>query len=195
MRLVIGIGNPGIKYSNTRHNVGFQILDYFCEKNNLKFSPSNSDYWYVESNMNAFHFFLVKPTAYVNNTGFVVKEILDKLELSTNDLLVIYDDVNLEIGEIRIRKSGSDGGHKGIKSMIYQLETDIFSRIRIGVGSPSTPELANYVLSEFSNNELNELKLKLPLIEGLIKHYISGGTNEMLNFYSKQSNINSSNIL
>ena len=195
MKLIIGIGNPGVKYINTRHNVGFQILDKFSQAHNLIFRPAKSNFWYVESKLNAFHFFLVKPTTYVNNSGIVVKELVEHLKIKLSDILIVYDDTNLEPGILRIRKSGSDGGHNGLKSIIYHLNSDIFTRLRVGVGSPNeNQELADYVLSDFSKVDESFIESKKSFIIELIEQFIIAGSVGMLDYYSKVTQINSSNI-
>jgi PTH1 family peptidyl-tRNA hydrolase len=125
----------------------------------------------------------------------VVKELVEKLNINPSDILVVYDDTNLEPGALRIRKSGSDGGHNGIKSIIYHLENDKFARLRIGIGGPDkNQDLAEYVLSEFPQNEMEKVEQNFPLLINLIKQFIIGGIDSMLNYYSKESNTNSSNI-
>lgn len=187
MKLIVGIGNPGSQYTNSRHNIGFQVLDKFCEKQNLNFQPTKSNFWFVESKLNTFHFFLVKPTTYVNNSGLVVKELVENSKISLDNLLVIYDDINLDTGVLRIRKAGSDGGHNGIKSIIYHLENDQFTRIRLGVGTPSENQnLSNFVLSNFSKNDSETIEKKYPFIIELIEQFIMGGSSQMLNYYSKE---------
>lgn len=137
---------------------------------------------------------MVKPTTYVNNTGVVVKEIIDEFELNFDDILIVFDDSNLETGLIRIRKSGGDGGHNGIKSIIYQLENDEFTRLRVGIGQPkSQTDLANYVLSEFSESELEIIEKSIPFTLELLENFISGGADEMLDHFSKNFSRNSTN--
>jgi len=195
LRVIIGIGNPGSRYRNTRHNVGFQILDRFCQKQNLNFKPTKSNFWLVESKLDAFHFFLVKPVTYVNNSGLVLKEIVEYFDIKLSDILVVCDDTNLDSGVLRIRKSGSDGGHNGIKSIIYHLQSDKFTRLRVGVGHPNeNEELADFVLSNFSDDDNKIIEKKIPLIINLIEEFIYGGLTSMLNSYSKESNTNSSNL-
>ena len=195
MKLVIGIGNPGNQYQKTRHNIGFRILEEYCVKNNLEFKPSKSDYWFVESEISAFHFFLIKPATYVNNSGLVVKEIMEEYELETSDVLVICDDTNLPLGELRPRKSGSDGGHNGLKSIIYHLVSEDFMRLRIGVGNPQVNyDLAQYVLEDFSSEELKKIEEKYEFIFSLIEKFICGGSKEMLNLYSKKGKSDSQSI-
>lgn len=190
MKAILGIGNPGKNYVNTRHNIGFQILDLFAQKYNLEFIPSKNNYWYVESSFTTFPFFLIKPTTYVNNSGLVVLELIEKYRLSLNNILVIVDDVNLPLGEIRIRKSGGDGGHNGIKSIIYHTESLEFPRIRVGIANgEKINNLADFVLSEFSDKETDILKDSFNLVIKLIENFIIGGTSEMLNYYSKQNKL------
>ena len=190
MKAILGIGNPGKNYVNTRHNIGFQILDLFAQKYNLEFIPSKNNYWYVESSFTTFPFFLIKPTTYVNNSGLVVLELIEKYKLSLNNILVIVDDVNLPLGEIRIRKSGGDGGHNGIKSIIYHTESLEFPRIRVGIANgEKINNLADFVLSEFSDKETDILKDSFNLVIKLIENFIIGGTSEMLNYYSKQNKL------
>lgn len=195
MRFIIGIGNPGKNYVGTRHNIGFYILDNFAVKFEKNFSPTKSDFWQMESSIDTFHFLLIKPTTYVNNTGLVIKELVDNFSITADDLLVIYDDVNLDLGKIRIRKNGSDGGHNGIKSIIYHLQSDEFPRIRFGIkGEKDNSNLADYVLSKFSNNEIKIIQEKLPFIFSLLSEFIVNGYGKMLDFNSKESNKNTSKL-
>ena len=190
MKAILGIGNPGKNYLYTRHNIGFQILDAFAQKYNLEFIPSKNNYWYVESSLTTFPFFLIKPTTYVNNSGLVVLELIEKYKLSLNNILVIVDDVNLPLGNIRIRKSGGDGGHNGIKSIIYHTESLEFPRIRVGIANEEKIDnLADFVLSEFTDKENDILKDSFKLVIELVEHFIIGGTTEMLNYYSKQNKL------
>jgi PTH1 family peptidyl-tRNA hydrolase len=138
---------------------------------------------------------LIKPATYVNNSGIVVKELAEELNIIPEDILVVYDDTNINVGEVRIRKSGSDGGHNGIKSIIYHLEADNFIRLRVGIGAPeNNDELADYVLSPFPECDIEIIEDKLPFIIKLLENFITGGVDLMLNYYSKESNIDTSNI-
>ena len=138
---------------------------------------------------------MVKPATYVNNSGVVIKELVENLNIKLSDMLIIYDDTNLETGALRIRKSGSDGGHNGLKSVIYHLNSDKFARLRIGVGnSKLNQDLADYVLSEFSQDDIDVIESKYPLIKDLIEQFISSGSSGMLDHYSKITKINSPNI-
>jgi PTH1 family peptidyl-tRNA hydrolase len=186
VRIVLGIGNPGKRYENTRHNIGFLILNTFAAQNNLTFSPSRFDYYHSENLSDENPFVLIKPSAYVNNSGIAVVQVLDYYNTSLKDLLVIVDDINLDIGNLRVRAAGGDGGHNGMRSIIYHTGSNNFPRIRVGIGSEFTRGMmAGYVLSKFHKNELGIIKNPVDLTLELIKEFISGGIKQMLDFYSK----------
>lgn len=186
MRIVFGIGNAENRYKRNRHNAGFMQLDYIAEKHSISFLPSKGNYYFAEGKINNSEFTLVKPTTYVNNSGIAALQALQNYNIVSNDLLVIFDDVNLNLSEIRIRLSGGDGGHNGIASIIYHLSTDQFPRIRIGIGNNFFKgEMADYVLTDFNPDEMNILnevfKRGCELVEGFIK----GGEKKMLDINSK----------
>lgn len=186
MRAILGIGNPGRSYSLNRHNAGFLMLDYFADKYSFSFNPSRYDYYYSKGELSNDGFLLVKPTTYVNNSGLVARHIVNYYNLDTNDLLVVVDDVNLELAKLRLRKSGGDGGHNGMHSIIYHLQTDQFPRLRIGVGNDiKKEELVDFVLGDFSEKELNELEPSFKDGSFLFEAFIKGGINYMLDANSK----------
>ncbi len=190
MKVIFGIGNPGKNYELTRHNIGFQILDSFAEKYNLQFVPSKSEYWKVESSIDSSTFILIKPTTYVNNSGLIFLELIEKYNLSAEDILIVVDDINLDLGKLRIRKSGGDGGHNGLKSIIYNIESNNFPRIRVGIANPTEDEnLSDYVLSNFTNKETEIINNNSSLVIKLIENFIIGGTSQMLNLYSEVKNL------
>ncbi|MBA4406840.1 aminoacyl-tRNA hydrolase [bacterium] len=186
MYVVVGLGNPGTKYELTRHNIGFQILDRFALKNKMKFKSSKKDYNYSEGVINSSDFFLVKPTSFMNLSGEVVSDFLDDHPVDIENILVLADDVNLPVGEIRLRKLGSDGGHNGIKSILYQLQSDSFPRLRFGIGNEfEKGEMANFVLARFAKEEFETVNKNIEFVVELIEKFISGGYKAMLDFYSK----------
>jgi len=153
----IGLGNIGDKYAGTRHNLGFEVLSLLAQKLNIKPSSGNGDYYIAEKDVGENTIRLIWPTTYMNNSGLAVKQILDKYELTSEEIMILCDDINLPLGKIRIRSNGSDGGHNGLGSIIYHLETNKFPRLRIGVGPmPEKPENIDqieFVLGQFSDNE------------------------------------------
>ncbi|PKL82476.1 MAG: aminoacyl-tRNA hydrolase [Ignavibacteriae bacterium HGW-Ignavibacteriae-3] len=185
MYLVVGLGNPGSKYEYTRHNIGFQIIDRFAQKNGLNFRSSKKDYYYSEGVINSSEFFLVKPVSYMNMSGVPLLDFLEEHPVQYENILLLVDDVNLSVGDIRLRKSGSDGGHNGIKSIIYQLQSDSFPRLRFGIGSEfEKGEMAGFVLDTFKKKESELVERGLNFSVELIGKFISGGYKPMLDFYS-----------
>jgi len=190
LKAILGLGNPGEEYINTRHNVGFMILDRFAEKYHLQFKPSKHDYYFAGGELENYPFVLVKPITYVNRSGESAFDVLNDYKITLNDILIICDDLNLEFGKIRIRKTGGDGGHNGIASIIYSLNSDYFLRLRFGIGRNfEKGEMVNFVLSRFTENELSELTKKYDLAVELMESFILGGSETMLNLLSKKNKI------
>jgi PTH1 family peptidyl-tRNA hydrolase len=186
VRIVLGIGNPGKKYLYTRHNAGFLLLDYFAEKNKLNFKASKLDYYYAEGKTGNAGFSLIKPSTYVNNSGIAALQALQKYDAGVQDLLVLNDDVNLPAADVRIKAFGGDGGHNGLKSIIYHLNSNEFPRIRIGIGADfEKGEMADYVLSTFSEDDFKLLKDPFDMGCILIEEFIKGGVKQMLDANSR----------
>jgi peptidyl-tRNA hydrolase, PTH1 family len=186
VRVVFGIGNPGNRYSQTRHNSGFLLLDQYAQKNSLPFVASKYDYFFAEGKTAQSGFSIIKPTTYVNNSGLAALQVIEEYNIPISDFLVVADDVNLETGKIRIRVGGGDGGHNGIKSIIYHLNSDDFPRLRIGVGNNfGKGDMADYVLSPFAKDELPIIAAAFSSSLILIDEFIQGGTRQMLDANSK----------
>lgn len=153
MHLIVGLGNPGKKYHNTHHNLGFMCIDFLSQSNNIVVNKIKHSSICGEGSISGQKVVLAKPQTYMNLSGESVRDIVQWYKIPQESIIIIYDDVNLELGKIRIREKGSHGGHNGLKSIIYQLNTDIFPRIRIGIGKPEDVELTDYVLSKVSDPE------------------------------------------
>lgn len=158
MYAVVGLGNVGRQYQGTRHNVGFDTIDYLAHKNKVELNKSKFNSVFGEYRINGEKILLVKPTTYMNRSGFAVVDLKNFFKIPTNNIIVVYDDVDLELGQLRIRAKGSAGSHNGMKSVIYQLGEDEFPRIRIGVGRDDRMDLAAYVLQKFSEEERDIVK-------------------------------------
>ena len=194
MYVIVGLGNPGSKYELTRHNIGFQILDRFASIYKMKFKSAKKDYNYSEGVMNSSDFFLVKPASFMNLSGVAVSDFLADHPVELENMLVLVDDVNLPVGDVRLRKSGSDGGHNGIKSIIYSLENDSFPRLRFGIGNRfEKGEMANFVLDQFSREEFETVNKSIEFSVELIEKFISGGYKAMLDFYSRSKKVPAGN--
>lgn len=189
MQAVLGIGNPGVKYVNTKHNAGFIIIDKFVEKHNLVYISSKGDYLFAEGKFRDKNFIIVRPTTYVNNSGLAALDILEKFEIPVQNFLTVFDDINLPTGNLRLRKSGGTGGHNGLESIIYHLQNDNFPRLRFGIGADFDEGFqADYVLSKFSDSELDKLKPNFNFAVELVEKFIENGLKEMTDHFSKFSN-------
>ena len=159
MHIIAGLGNPGREYMNTRHNIGFDVIDVLAIKLGIKIHKNKKRALLGEGLVNGEKIVLVKPQTFMNLSGESIGEMKDWYKADNEDIIIIYDDISLPVGKIRIRKKGSAGGHNGIKNIIYQLGTDVFPRIKIGVGSPenSDYDVKDYVLGKFSKEEIEVL--------------------------------------
>jgi PTH1 family peptidyl-tRNA hydrolase len=166
------------------------FLDYLAEKYSISFSPSKHDYYFSEHEIGENYFVLIKPSNYVNNSGFSAKQALSSYNLSIEDLLVVYDDVYLPIGTFRVKVSGGDGGHNGIASIIYHLFSEDIVRIRIGVGSKdfSQDQITDYVLSDFGKEDHKLLTEVFGSCSVLAESFITGGKKLLLDSNSKLVN-------
>jgi peptidyl-tRNA hydrolase, PTH1 family len=197
LRVIFGIGNPGIRYENTRHNAGFLLLDYFAKRKSLRFKDAQGEYLEAMGKISDQNYALIKPLTYVNNSGIAARQVFEKYSLLPEEFLVVCDDTNLINNILRVRLSGSDGGHNGLSSLIYHLATEQFPRIRIGIGSnPPDIVLSEYVLSKFLKSELEEYQNTFEKGAQLIEEFIIGGSKKMLEANSilmKSENQNNSN--
>ncbi|WP_066159775.1 aminoacyl-tRNA hydrolase [Halalkalibacter krulwichiae] len=159
MKLIVGLGNPGQKYAGTRHNVGFDCIDYCAEHMNIQLNQSKFKGVYGQGVVNGEKIYLLKPLTYMNLSGESVRPFMDYYKIDLKDLVIIYDDMDLPVGKIRLRQKGSAGGHNGIKSLIQHLGTAEFNRIRIGVDRPQNGEsIVNYVLGKYRPEEVEPVQ-------------------------------------
>ena len=180
MKLIVGLGNPGKKYENTRHNIGFFILDSYLKEVNWK--DDKNAFIYKTKIFNEDVIF-IKPTTFMNLSGVAVSYYKNFYKISLNDILIIHDDMDLEIGSIRLKKDSSSGGHNGIKSIIKELKTDGFARLKIGIGKNKKMATDKYVLSEFSSNDLKIIKDNFDTFNSIIDEFIQNGCEStMKNF-------------
>ena len=163
VKLIVGLGNPGIRYEQTKHNVGFRVIDAlyeeFCQRDSEQrpIHASICNALVIQTTWHKASIILAKPMTYMNNSGAAVAALVRRFEIPLPELCIVYDDVHLDIGALRMRRKGSDGGQKGMKSIIHHLGTTEFPRLRIGIGEPVGP-LIDYVLTEFSEDEEIEIE-------------------------------------
>lgn len=173
MYLIVGLGNPGKEYENTRHNVGFSVIEKISKDNEMKLDKKDFDGIYTKGKIKNQEVILLKPTTYMNLSGKSIKMVSKFFKIDLKNIIVIYDDVDIEIGKIRIKPKGSSGLHNGIKSIIEELGTNEFTRIRIGIGKAKY-DMVNHVLGKFEKDEQKQIeevveKTSLAINEILIK--------------------------
>ncbi len=159
MNIIIGLGNIGKEYKNTRHNVGFMFIDYYAEKNGNETFKKRDNYYYLETNFKGEKTVLIKPTTYMNLSGEAVVKVLKWYKATLEDLTIIYDDIDLPFGKIRYREDGSPGTHNGMRNIVNVLKTEEIKRIKVGIENRENMDiqLVDYVLSKFSKKEINDL--------------------------------------
>ncbi|SFC67141.1 aminoacyl-tRNA hydrolase [Clostridium uliginosum] len=183
MFLIVGLGNPGKEYDNTRHNIGFEVVDNIAKEYNIEINRQKFKGVYGEGFIANNKVILLKPSTYMNLSGESIREVANFYKISNEEILVIYDDISLDIGKLRIREKGSAGGHNGIKSIISNLGTDIFPRIKVGVGQPNV-NLVNYVLGKFSKEEKSVLTESISAVTQSVKVVISEDVKSAMNKFN-----------
>ena len=166
MKLIVGLGNPGKEYSDTRHNCGFFAIDYYVEKNNLSYKKKFKGE-YAEQTINNEKIILLKPQTYMNLSGVCVQKFVKFYNINIEDIYIIYDDIDFELGTFKIKRNGSSGGHNGINNIISLLKTEEIKRIRIGISKNDIP-LDKYVLKKMNNKEKELLSSIMPTISEII---------------------------
>ncbi len=187
---MVGLGNPGLKYEFTRHNIGFRIVDNLARDIEAEFKKVQSYHSLISRGTIGNHkIILVKPQTFMNLSGRAVSKVVSYYKLPLRDLLIVYDDLNLELGQIRIRKNGSAGGHKGMESIMQYLHSEDIPRLRIGIGNPLTDynfDCVSHVLSNFNHNEENKIKETAMLSAEAIKTVIEDGFEKAMRKYNRK---------
>jgi len=185
--LIVGLGNPGREYYKTRHNVGFLVIDQLAQELDISLQIGPGDYLLGQGFFFDHRVFLSKPLTYMNRSGQAVGQLLRKCEVALGNLLVVLDDFNLPTGTLRIRQRGSDGGHKGLASIIKSLGTEDFPRLRIGIGNYRDQGIdpVTYVLSEFSTSEWEIIQRTVQEACQAIRCYMEQGIDQAMSLYNK----------
>ncbi len=177
MKLVVGLGNPGREYKNTRHNIGFMVLDNYLGKVAWKNKMESNFY---STTIEGEDVIFLKPLTYMNLSGMAVSKVVKFYKINLDDILVIQDDLDLKVGAYKIKKNSSSGGHNGIKSIISELGSEDFSRLKVGIGKSSLIPTDKYVLSRFSEEEKNSIEENFEKFNELINAFIIGGIDNIL---------------
>lgn len=183
MYLIVGLGNPGKEYENTRHNIGFDVVDYLANKYNIDINRTKFKGIYGEGFIGGQKVILLKPTTYMNLSGESIRDVIKFYKLDNEEIIVVYDDISLGVGKMRIRPKGSAGGHNGIKSIIANLGSDTFPRVKVGVGQPKN-DLVSHVLGKFTKEENQLLAKTIPAAAEAIEIIIKEEVKEAMNKFN-----------
>ena len=186
MKLIVGLGNPGDNYRLTKHNFGFWIVDRLVKQRSLKYKLGKGEYLFAQDN----DYMFLKPTSFMNNSGVAIKHFMSYYK-NISDMIVIYDDIDINLGQIRFRASGSDGGHNGIKSIIYHFKSDEFDRLKIGIATDTKMRPAeNYVLKPFSKKYLDLVNEVINHASEGVDYYLNHDITSAMNTYNKRNDDN-----
>lgn len=187
MQIIVGLGNPGKEYEHTRHNAGFDALDKLADKYNISIKTKKFQALIGDGIINGKRVILMKPQTFMNLSGNAVHEIANFYNLSSEDFLVIYDDIDLDVGSIRVRAKGSAGGHNGIKSIIANLGDDKFNRVRVGVGAKKeNSDLVDHVLGQMSKTDRKEFEDALDKAVAAVEETLENGIMSAMNKYNEK---------
>lgn len=181
MKLIVGLGNPGKNFDNTRHNVGFMILDYYISDKKWK---KRFDSLYYELKNKEENIIFIKPLTYMNLSGDSVKKFVDYYKIDMNDLLIIHDDLDLNLGKYKLKRESGSGGHNGINSIIESLRTNKFNRLKIGISNDKFIDAIDYVIKKFSKEELKKIELSMNKYKEIIQYYINNDFDSTMNKYN-----------
>lgn len=185
MYLIVGLGNPGEEYAKTRHNMGFNVIDKLAQKYEIDISRSNFKGLYGTGIIENEKVLLLKPQTFMNSSGESIVEFRNYYKLENNNIIVIYDDIDIEPGEIRIRKSGGPGTHNGMKSVVHCLCSDNFARIRVGTGKPEKgKDLIEHVIGYVSEEEMNEMQKGVNIAVDAVSEIMKNGINSAMNNFN-----------
>ncbi|WP_144513544.1 aminoacyl-tRNA hydrolase [Bacillus sp. FJAT-22090] len=185
MKIIVGLGNPGKQYDATRHNIGFHVIDELANRLSVPLTQSKFNGMYGITYVGTEKVMLLKPLTYMNLSGECIVPMMDYFEVEDEDIVVIYDDLDLQVGKLRLRQKGSAGGHNGIKSIIQHLGTQEFNRIRIGIDRPKNGmKVPDYVLSRFSDEEIAEMEAAVKKSADACEDWLTKNFLEVMNTFN-----------
>ena len=191
LKLIVGLGNPEQRYNSTRHNVGFWVLDALSKKFSREFVTQKkyeSEFFEYEYDKKIFH--MMKPLSYINNSGVPIKKFIKNKSIDAENILIIYDDLDLDVGKIRLKLGGGSGGHNGLNSIIEQLGSKNFWRLRIGIGKPHDKnEVIDYVLGKPTKDDKDAINMSISIIMSQIDDFFQGESSKLMNEINRENKI------
>lgn len=187
--IIVGLGNPGRQYEGTRHNAGFIALNYIAEELGVKINKVKFKSTVGQATISGKRCLLMKPSTYMNLSGQAVTEAMNFYKIPPQQVVILSDDISLDVGVIRIRRKGSDGGQKGLQNIIYLSGSDEFPRVKIGIGKKPHPdyELKDWVLSRFTDKDKKLIAERLPDIKGAVEYIVDGDIDKAMNLYNQRT--------
>lgn len=182
MKLIVGLGNPGKEYENTRHNIGFMVIDNYLKNEKFK---TKFNGMYLKKVINNEEVIFLKPLSYMNLSGEVVKKYVDYFKINLNDLLIISDDLDMPCFKIKLKYKGSSGGHNGLKNIIQNINTEEFKRLKIGISNNLNVDTKSYLLSKFNQEELEKLHKKFEITNNIINDFINLDFEKVMSKYNE----------
>lgn len=182
---IVGLGNPGRDYGNTRHNLGYEVVSLLAERYGVSFTGGKGEYLVASGRFREQPVILAKPTTFMNESGFAIQGLVSFYKIEMERLLIVLDDVNMPLGRLRLKSGGSSGGHKGLDNIIYQLGRDDFPRLRIGIGSEHMPrDLRGYVLAPFRKDELPVVEEAVATAAEAVEMFMEHDIEEAMNRFN-----------
>ena len=188
MKLIVGLGNPGREYENTRHNIGFMCLDQYVTTNKLDNYKEKFNGLYTKFLYNNEQIILLKPLSYMNLSGTVVRKYIDYFKINPQDILVIHDDLDMPTGKIKLKSNSSSGGHNGIKNIIEEIKTQNFSHLKIGISKDNRYDVKDYVLGKFTTEEQEIINSILKTTDSIINDYLTIDFEKLMSKYNSTKN-------
>lgn len=186
MKLIVGLGNPGKLYENTRHNIGFMCIDYFCNKNNIEMKKEKFGGIYTKTNINGEDLLLLKPQTFINLSGEVIRKFIDYFNINIEDILIVNDDLDLEVGVYKLKQKGSSGGHNGLKNIELNLNTNTYKRLKIGISNNKQIDSKEYVLGKIPKGDLEKFYSLFKITNKIISDYMVMDFNSLMNKYNRK---------
>ena len=184
MKLIVGLGNPGRSYSKTRHNIGFMAIDKLCDYFNVKLDSKKFNGLYTQFNYKDEKIILLEPQKYMNLSGEVIRPFIDFFKIDIDNILIICDDLDMEVGNIRLRYKGSSGGHNGLKDIEKHIGTQNYKRLKIGISNNKLIDTKDYVLGKFSKEEINIINKSIDKIPSIIEDYLNKSFEDVMSKYN-----------
>ena len=186
MKLIVGLGNPGKEYENTRQNVGFNILDLYLKKNNLKLDKEKFNGKYTKTRINDEEAIFLEPQTYMNLSGDSVRKVMDFYKINVEDILIIQDDLDLDLGKIKLKENSSSGGHNGIKDIEEKLGTNSIKRLKIGISNNKQMDTKDYVLGKISKDDKEILEKTYEICLNIIDDFFTMNFDLLMGKYNKR---------